>query len=237
MSGIFITGTNTGVGKTVICGHLASYLRETGSDVVTQKWVQTGCSKQAEDLLVHDQLTGNTGSSPARDERDVRAPYIFTLPASPHLAAAEAGTRINPDTIRDAYMTLEKQHELVLVEGAGGLIVPLTENVVMGDMAAQLGLPALIVVDNTLGCINHSLLTIEALRQRDMPIIGLIFNTTTRTGNPTVQEDNPRIISQIAGVPVLGKLPFLDDVAGAHDRFEQIGNNFQQEYQKVADNE
>lgn len=237
MSGIFVTGTNTGVGKTVVCAHLAHHLIESGWDVVTQKWVQTGCTGTAEDILVHDRVIQKVPDPPESAPPELRCPYIFELPASPHLAAARENSEIDPAVIIEAYRALERNHDTVLVEGAGGLNVPLTSELLLGDLAARLHLAALVVVENTLGCINHSLLTVEALRQRNIPIIGLVFNRFTHNAEPLVIEDNPHIIRKITQTPILGSLPPLQNACEAQEDFRQIGLNFQREYEKVKRNE
>ncbi len=237
MSGIFITGTNTGVGKTIVCGHLTRYLHECGLDVITQKWVQTGCNDKPEDLLVHDDIIPDRTGYPPDDLLRLRCPYIFSLPASPHLAAAEENTEINPNMIVDAYRYLEAEHDLVVVEGAGGLNVPLTTDLLIGDLAGQLSLKTVVVVENTLGCVNHSLLTVEALRERDIPIVGLVFNRIRDEGDEVVLNDNPRIIHRMTGVPILGELPVLERATAYSSQFRRIGQNFQREYGKGKENE
>ena len=226
VSGLLVTGTDTGVGKTRICGFLAGYLHRHGVRVVTQKWVQTGCAEQAEDLLAQQEL-GAFDADPALAAW--RNPYCFPLPASPHLAAEEAGREIESARITVAYRELAARHELVIVEGAGGLLVPLRRHLLLADLAGELGLSALLVVRNGLGCVNHALLTIEALRQRNMPLLGVIFNRITGEGDERILRDNPRIIAEISGVTVLGELPYG---ASAPD-FAPIGEAFMARWQEL----
>jgi dethiobiotin synthetase len=203
MKGIWITGTDTGVGKSVICGGLAGIWQAQGMRVITQKWVQTGATVP-EDLLCHRALMGDVDVLSAQDLA-WRCPYCLPLPASPHLAAAQAGVTIEPAVIEDAYQALAARYDRVLVEGAGGVMVPLTEELLAIDLVAHLGLGALVVVANRLGCINHALLTVEALTQRSIPVLGLIFNRFT-PDEDRVQADNRRIIPHLTGIPVLGEV-------------------------------
>ncbi|MFW5982398.1 MAG: dethiobiotin synthase [Candidatus Brocadiia bacterium] len=237
MSGIFITGTDTAVGKTVICGCLARFLREEGRDVVTQKLVQTGCEGYSEDLLTHLRLGGeDRGEHPEKIEAD-RCPCILGLPASPHLAAAEEDTTVNPEELLAAFRRLHTDYEMVLVEGAGGPAVPVTEELLLVDLVARLSVPAILVADNRLGCINHSLLAVEALHRREIPIIGIIFTNTQSRPDDAVHRDNPRIIETMSDVPVLGELPYLPGLNDVHKHFEPIGRTFLSHFPKVIDDE
>ncbi len=219
MNGLLLTGTDTGVGKTRVCGYLAGYLSRHGVRVVTQKWVQTGCGMVAEDLIAHREL-GGIDDDPALVM--LRNPYCCPLPASPHLAAAHAGITIDPAVIAAAYQALAAQHDLVIVEGVGGLLVPLTRCLLLADLAAELGLATLLVIRNRLGCINHALLTVEALRRRQLPLLGLIFNRTEDSEDDCILQDNPRIIAELTGIQVLGELPYGADA----DAFTPIGEAF-----------
>lgn len=223
MSGLFITGTDTDAGKTLVCGYLAGFLRAQGVRVVTQKWVQTGCADGLDDLQLHRAISGLAVDP---ELAHLQAPYRFALAASPHLAAAAEGATIDPAVIAQAYLQLAARFELVLAEGAGGALVPLTEELLTVNLAAQLGLPALLVVRNGLGCINHALLTIEALRQRNIPLLGVIFTRVTASGDPRILDDNIRIIGALAGVQVFGELPYLADPLAGAAAFAPIGHAF-----------
>lgn len=221
MSGLLITATDTAAGKSVVCGQLAAYMDGQGWDITTQKWVQTGSGRPAEDLEVHRRMAPAAGR---HDPKWLRCPYCFPLPASPHLAAAEDGTSIEIEELERAFRGLDERHEAVLVEGVGGALVPLTEDVLVADLAARLGLAAVVVVPNVLGCINHSLLTAEALRSRNIPLLGFIFNTLPGRGaRDEVARDNPRIVTEVAGAPLLGELPALEDPMEPSESFEPIG--------------
>ncbi|MEI6520972.1 MAG: dethiobiotin synthase [bacterium] len=222
MKGIFVTGTDTGVGKTVIAGLLAGAFSRYGR-VITQKWVQTGCIGNSTDIDVHNSLSGISVDNELTASVN---PYCFTLAASPHLAAESEGGVIDPERIKSAYHELANQFDYVFAEGAGGILVPLTRSKMIIDIVAELSIPVVIVVENKIGCVNHALLTIEALHHRNIPIAGLIFNQKQlNILDNHIVEDNPRIINQISNVPVLGKMPYLKDLNEGKAAIETIAKN------------
>jgi dethiobiotin synthetase len=227
MSGVFVTGTDTGVGKTLVCGLLAGFLRPRGVRVVTQKWVQTGCEGEPEDLSAHWRLAGLSGPPPVEHPSDL-CPYRFRLPSSPHLAAAREGRRIDASVIEESYRRLASRHDLVIVEGTGGFLVPLAEGLLAGDLVARVGLPVLVVVGNRLGCVNLALLTVEAVRRRGVPLLGLVFNRPPGDARTPAEvlSDNPRAVAVAAAAPVLGELPFLPDANRGAESFAPIGEAF-----------
>jgi dethiobiotin synthetase len=228
MKGVFVTGTGTGVGKTVVCGLLAGFLRAQGMRVTTQKWVETGGSDGASDIDVHRRLMGGPRPGPEPPPED-RCPYRFSFLASPHLAAAREGRRVDPSVIASAYRRLAETHDVVLVEGAGGFLVPLSEELLTGDLVARIGLPVLVVAGNRLGCVNDVLLTVEAVRRRGVPVSGIVFNRLPGEGDGTsaeVQADNPRVVAEIAKAPVLGEVPLLSDPARGAEAFAPVGRAF-----------
>lgn len=205
MKGIFITGTDTGVGKTIVTGLLAKYLRQQGYKVITQKWVQTG-SRVCADVNLHLKIMGTTKGA-IRKHLDCVCPYVFKLPASPHLAAKAEKKKIDISRIKRSFKLLSSKFDFVIVEGVGGALVPLDEKRLVIDIAGQLGLSVLVVAQNKLGVINHTLMTIEALKQRKMKILGVLFNNFPGQ-NRLVLKDNPDIISKITGAKILGVLPW-----------------------------
>jgi len=228
VKGIFVTGTGTGVGKTVVCGLLAGFLRARGMRVTTQKWVETGVTDGPSDIDVHRRLMGGPGPPHEPSAAD-RCPYRFSLPASPHLAAAREGRRVDPAVIEAAYRRLAESHDLVLVEGAGGFLVPLSEEWLTGDLVARIGLPVLVVAGNRLGAVNDALLAVEAVRRRGIPLVGIVFNRLPGEGEDTRTEvlaDNPRIVGEIARAPVLGEVPPLSDPERGAEAFAPVGRAF-----------
>lgn len=225
MKGLFVTGTDTGVGKTLVTGYLATYLSKHGWRVITQKWVETGCDGGSADIRMYDAIAGREPDA-CSGAQSLRCPYLFRLPASPHLAAAQEGRRIDPAVIEAAYRTLAERSDIVIVEGAGGALVPLDEDLLIADLAARLDMAALVVVRNRLGCVNHSLLTLEALAQRAIPVVGLVLSRLDPAEDEEVLRDNPRVIAAVSGTPVLGEMPALADTLAGAEAFEPVGRTF-----------
>jgi dethiobiotin synthetase len=197
---ICITGTDTGIGKTIATGLLAKELASHGS-VVTQKWVQSG-DLDCPDIKTHDQLSEQVQDAKWLDDRQV---YSFNDPVSPHLAAKLANETVNPIKLIQASQRLAEQFDTVLVETSGGIMVPLTENVTTGDVVSQMKLPTIVVVPNKLGTINHTLLTMNYLKQHQIPVLGFIMNHFDLCESQ-LQVDNPSIIQKLSEVPLLATI-------------------------------
>lgn len=210
MGNIFITGTDTNVGKTVVTAMLVKQLRHSGIQAVPYKPIQTGLitqsgEKHAPDVLFYKQtndlaehLSYNT--------------YLFEKACSPHLAASLENTSISLAKINKEIQDLEEKMETVVIEGAGGLYVPLNESgVCMIDLIEQLHVPAIIVARAGVGTINHTTLTVSALRAKGIPIIGVILNNLDHS-NEQLIADNTQMIERLCDLPVLGALPFYEDV-------------------------
>ncbi len=220
--GIFVTGTDTGVGKTLVTGLLARYLSENGVKVVTQKWVETGTRGESADVLSHIALMGRKRSDFA-DYLEDMAPYVLGFAASPHLAARMENRRIDPAVIESSFSRLGEAFDLVIIEGAGGMMVPLDDETTMADMVGRLGLPAIVVAENKLGAINQCLLTAEAARKRGIEIAALVLNRLSRSGSEQILKDNARIISKMTGVETVWELPFSRDTEELYGCFRPLG--------------
>ncbi len=190
MKVLAICGIDTGVGKSVVTGLLARWLLGRGERVITMKPVQTGGSGRAEDILLHRQLMGVSWNS--WDESGTTCPYLLPLPASPHLAARLAGVRVEVERLDLALAQLTAGHDRVLLEGVGGLLVPLTDELLLADFLAQRRLPILLVSSTRLGSINHTLLSLEAIRSRGLLLQGLICNHHPPAA-PEIATDPPRL--------------------------------------------
>lgn len=216
-AGIFVCGTDTGVGKTTVAALLLASMRAAGINAAPMKPVETGCRRRhgaarAADLEL---CLGAAGLRPDARTRQWMAPYRFTLPASPHLAARLEKKRIDSGVIRRAFERLSARYRPVLVEGAGGVMVPLRGRFMLVDLAVMLDLPVVLVARAGLGTINHTLLTLEALAQRRLRVAGVVFNDGPGD-HPLVARDNLRCIPRLSGVPCLGRIPFrrgMDAVA------------------------
>ncbi len=198
MKAIFVAGTDTGVGKTVITGLLGRYLLENGYRVVTQKWIQTGSRKYKNDIDQHLKLM-NKRRSDYHSHLKEMVPYEFKMAASPHLAARLENRRISESVIKKSLARLSKDFDFVIIEGIGGLLVPIDGKKLVIDIVRRMRLPVLLVAGNRLGAINSTLLSIEALRSRKMKILGVIFNNNSKGQDEMILKDNPKIVKKIAG--------------------------------------
>lgn len=172
---LFITGIDTDAGKSYATGWLAARMMDAGLDVITQKFVQTGNVGSSEDIEVHRRIMG-TGMLP-EDLDHTTAPVIFTYPASADLAARIDGRELDFDLISQCTLKLSDRHGHVLVEGAGGLMVPLKQHYLTIDYIRENKLPAVLVTNGRLGSISHTLLALDALKSRGIPLFAVIYNS------------------------------------------------------------
>ncbi len=217
---LFITATDTGVGKTLVSGLLLNYLLRGGVKAGYQKWAATG----VDDGRIADlaDCLKIAGLKPERELLDRQVPYRFTFPASPHLAAEMEGIEIEPEKIIADHRKMAEKYEILIVEGVGGLLVPLNRELLLADLLGRLKLSTLIVARSGLGAINHTLLSIEALRSRAIPIAGVVF-TDSGDEEETIAADNMETIGAIGKVEILGRLPYCRSPEELVDRFEPIG--------------
>jgi dethiobiotin synthetase len=217
---IFIAGIDTGIGKTVACGMLARALLDRGRSVITQKLVQTGCRGLSSDIRAHRRAMG-VALTP-EDRSGLTCPYVFRFPASPHLAAAREGARISLSRISSATRRLARLYDHVLVEGVGGIEVPLRDGVTTLDYLARHRYPVILVSSSRLGSINHTLLTLRALHGRGLRVLGIIYNRRPRD-NGTMARDTRRVLAvalRRLGYPgVVVDLPRAGGTAGAGRAF------------------
>ncbi|WP_352336702.1 dethiobiotin synthase [Psychrobacter sp. 16-MNA-CIBAN-0192] len=182
MSVLFISGIDTDIGKTYATGMIAKALRQQDINIITQKLVQTGVAINpdngnmniADDIITHRQLMG-IPLQPC-DLDFTTCPYRYEKPASPHLSARLANDVLNPDVITSATKILQADYEVVLLEGAGGLLVPITEDLLTLDYIAEQGYPVILVTSGRLGSINHTLLSLEAIKNRGLEVHSVIYN-------------------------------------------------------------
>lgn len=170
----FISGIDTDAGKSYVTGYLASRLMKEGKRVVTQKFIQTGNVGFSEDIDLHRKIMG-IGPLP-EDTDHTTAPVIFSYPASAQLAARMDGREIDLDVIDRATATLLERYDVVLIEGAGGLMVPITDEFFTIDYVKTRNLPILLVVNGVLGSINHAILSLEAIKSRGIQLAGVLYN-------------------------------------------------------------
>ncbi len=203
MTGIFITGTDTGIGKTAVASGLAGAFKNRGYSVGVMKPVQSGAlvrngrlySQDAEFLM---KAVDN------HDEPELVCPVLLREALAPAVAAEIEGKFVDIGLIKNAYLQLEKRHDLVIVEGAGGIAVPLGKRFLISDLITCLGIPAILVARAGLGTINHTFLTIEHARRRGIRVMGIVINNY-RGG--IAEETNPEVIAELTGLPILGIIP------------------------------
>ncbi|WP_297325195.1 dethiobiotin synthase [Nitrosomonas sp.] len=200
-AGFFVTGTDTGIGKTTVSCALLHAFAAQGKKVVGMKPIAAG-SENGKWLDV-EQLLAASNVNITRQQIN---PYAFDPPISPHLAAQQAGTEIDLAVIHQAYLELSKQAEIVIVEGVGGFLVPFSQHQTGADLARILDLPVILVVGMRLGCLNHALLTAQAIRTAGLTLVGWVANCIDP--QMLVLAQNIATLKQRLDCPLLGVLPF-----------------------------
>jgi len=216
----FVSGIDTGIGKTVATGLMARSLRARGVDAITVKMVQTGNDGFSEDLDVHRAMCG-LGRLP-EDKQGLTAPQIFRFPSSPLLAARLEGRKVDLAKIASSVKVCAAAHKVVLVESAGGLCVPLTDETLSVDFAAAQGWPLVLVTCGRLGSLNHTILSLEAAKARGMKVAGVVYNWFP-DADPQIDEDSfaetrralsrmgfPPEVVRVPQVPLGGPYPDID---------------------------
>jgi dethiobiotin synthetase len=199
-----VTGTDTGVGKTAVSAGLARWALRRGLRPVPFKPAETGCTPVAEDARLLWEAAGRPN-----DEQDVCL-HRFRLPAAPAQAAKAEGTRISLDQVVDRAMALATRGDFLLIEGAGGLLVPYGDDWTAADLISQLELPVIIVARTALGTINHTALTAAELRRRRLTVAALVLNRTTREEAEHERGSFP-YVGATSGLEPLGPLPWIQE--------------------------
>lgn len=208
----FVTGTDTGVGKTVVSVLLLRALRAAGCTVLAMKPVAAGCDVTAEGLRNGDvEALRAAASFPVA--REAMNPYAFVPPIAPHLAAAQVGTAIDLAVLRQRLAALRQRADVVLVEGAGGWYAPVSDAATMADVAQALALPVVLVVGLRLGCLNHALLSAEAITRSGLPFAGWVGNCIDP--EMAMRDENLATLQARLHAPLLGVVPYLREPAQA----------------------
>lgn len=207
--GVFVTGTDTGVGKTVVSVALLQAAARRGMQVVGMKPVAAGAARSTSGGLTNEDVVALTQASNVQAPPELVNPYCFEAAVAPHLAAAAEGVTISLERIEQAYGALANRAERVVVEGAGGLLVPLNDSEDFADLVVRLGLPVVLVVGMRLGCLNHALLTAEVMRQRGLHLAGWVANQV----DPAMAEfdGNLHTLESRIAAPLIGVLPFAPE--------------------------
>ena len=205
--GIFITGTDTGVGKTYVASGIAASLRAQGVNIGVMKPAETGCRIRSGDLIPADAIRLAKAAG-AHDPLTLINPYRFRKPLAPSVASELEGKKIQPSRIMTSYRALVRRHDFMIIEGAGGIMVPLSGYYLNLDLAREIGLPVVVVARPGLGTINHTLLTIAAIKERGISIAGVVINYSDKRRQGTAERTSPEEIEKISRVPVLGVVPY-----------------------------
>lgn len=206
--GIFITGTDTGVGKTFFAASLAAYLRGIGYRIGVMKPAETGCPERDGKLIPQDAIRLKEASGCAEPLERI-CPYRLPEPLAPSIAAERAGVRIDVDHLMGIYDEIGSKHDLTIVEGAGDLMVPLLPSYTYSDFARVLRLSVIVVAANKLGAINHLLLTLEHASCKGLSVLGYILNRVSNE-NSLAADTNREVLASLTGIQCLGELPFIE---------------------------
>jgi dethiobiotin synthetase len=215
-NGIFVTGTDTGVGKTVVSAAFLTIIRDSGIDAVPMKPIQTGCERRGGELSAPDLefMLGALRLNPDENERRLMCPYRFEAACSPHLAARKAGIAISLWDAAHCLHELAGRHATVVVEGAGGVLVPVGGRKMMIDLIAMLKMQTILVARSGVGTINHTMLSLGELKRAGVKVAGIILNSTEKPGPRYIEEDNRKTIESLSGVQVIGHLGYMPGIGG-----------------------
>ena len=206
-AGLFVTGTDTGVGKTLIAGAIAKILTEKGVKVGVFKPIATGC-KRSWDGLTSDDTEFLAYCANSDLSLSTITPVGYPTPAAPVVSAACDGPAVDFDRIAAAYKDICQNSDIVVVEGIGGVRVPLTAEFDLLDLAVEFALPVVIVARPNLGTINHTLMTIDCVRAAELKIAGVVINNYNATESTVAEDTAPEVIAKWGGVSVLSVVPF-----------------------------
>jgi dethiobiotin synthetase len=211
-SALFVTATDTGVGKTTVAGALAELLSGRGIDVGVMKPVATGARRIGE-TLVSDDVRFLSWAAGIDGSDEAVCPACYEAPLAPWVAAREEGLPVNELEILAAYQKLVARHQVLIIEGIGGILVPLTEGLSVAGLARRLDAPLLIVARAGLGTINHTLLTLEASRREGLDVRGVLLNRATPDPPGPAERTNLGALRELTCVPILGSLDYDEAVS------------------------
>ena len=222
IKGLFVTGTDTNVGKTLIAAGITAALRQQGLKVGYFKPVQSGCPEEGGGLIPTDaRIVKELAQLP--EPLDLLTPIRLRLPLAPGVAAVREGTKVDLEQVAGAVRELAGGYDFLVVEGAGGLYVPLVDNdFLVLDLARWLKLPLLVVARAGLGTINHTALTVLAARRAGLAVAGVILNRGSATPG-LAEQTNPEVIEALTGVPILGQVPEIDNLDSPEGREVFLG--------------
>jgi len=225
-----VTGTDTGIGKTVVTGGIAAALARAGRDVGVMKPFATGALRVRGKLVSEDALFLKKASG-VQDPLEQINPVCLKPPLAPSMAAEVAKKRIDLRLVFEAYRELRARHSTIIVEGVGGLLVPLLTGFTVAHFARRLKLPIVIVTRPSLGTLNHTALTVHAARSFKLPILGMVINHARSDRRGLAERLNPAALRRETRVPILGEVPYLGAAPAralrhpAFDRIEEALNS------------
>ena len=206
MNGFFITGTDTDIGKTALSALLLAELRERGIQAAPMKPAQTGCENNRVPDLDYSLSMANFIASD--EDYALMSPARFAPACSPHLAAQQAGTEIQLAQLTTPAQQLSEKYESLVIEGAGGVLVPINPRETMLNLMQRIQLPVIVAAPPGLGSINHTLLSLHALRAAKVDVAGVVFIERNTDCPPFIEKDNGRTIEQFGETTLLGKIPY-----------------------------
>lgn len=225
--GYFITGTDTAVGKTLVAAGLIRLLRVKGHSVCPMKPAETGCIERDGTLLPLDGQILLEASEAELSVKEV-VPFRYREPVAPMVASEHEGKPFSITRFLNLYEKQKERFDYIVMEGAGGVMVPLTQDLLTIDLIDMVGLPAVVVAANRLGVINHTLLTVEVLKRRGIPIAGVVLNNPQPDHEDLSRKTNRQTLERLLPVPVLGEIPHLrkKDLQSLYEAFvKQINLN------------
>jgi len=209
MKGFFVTGTDTDVGKTRIAAGLLHMLAARGHTTAAMKPVSAGCHDTVHGLRNDDALCLQRHATLALPYGQVN-PYAYAAAIAPHIAAAQSGDAIDIAHLKKLFDDMAQRVDSVIVEGAGGWLVPINDHETMANVAQALGLPVILVVGMRLGCLSHALLSVESIAHHGLPLAGWVANTLNPDFTPL--QDNIDALRARINAPLLGVVPHLENV-------------------------
>lgn len=213
--GFFITGTDTGVGKTIITAVLITAIKHLGLKACGMKPIETGCKiavSGKEKTLIPSDGTFLKNISNVNESVDLITPVRFMNPLAPLPASEMEGRTVNLKKIQKAYTELSKKYEAIVVEGIGGLLVPITKDYFVLDLAKDFGLPLIVVSRPGLGTINHTMLTVNYAIKEGLTVAGIIINYSQPPEGSLAEDTNPDVITKISPIPIIGIFPYLENL-------------------------
>jgi dethiobiotin synthetase len=225
--GIFVTATDTGVGKTVVSAVLVRALKKAGVNVGVMKPMETDCTFK-NGIMVPADGSFLLKMAEMQESIDLVTPIRYRLPLAPYTASLKEGVPVKFDTVFKAYKQLADRHEFMVVEGVGGVLVPLTKTAsgdiyYVTDLIKDLHLPAVVVARPMLGTINHTLLTVLKLLDEGIDVKGVIISYNAPSQGTVAEETNMEMLKELCPVPIIGVVPHLKEVTAARIDAEAVG--------------